>query len=280
MPRPKAGEPDKQVEEAAETLAEIMDERRQKPLWGNPDGMWAHGVASARLMVRRVMLTPAEAKKKVIVLGDADRLIAQEGMDVSSNALLKVFEEPPADTNFVITAEDARQLLPTIRSRSVVVRVGRLSDEVVSGFLTNHAGLAAKVAADRVPAAEGSIGAALSEDGSSAKHRDAAASVIDALVAGDGRQFERALSQPPFSARGDFSAMLDALGQLLADAAREGTGGAPRRPVPKSLKGRPVAGLTAASELVMAAREAAQGNANPQLLLAALALDLEEALCV
>jgi hypothetical protein len=30
----------------------------------------------------------------------------------------------------------------------------------------------------------------------------------------------------------------------------------------------------------MEAREAAQGNVNPQLLLAALALDLEEALCV
>ena len=34
------------------------------------------------------------------------------------------------------------------------------------------------------------------------------------------------------------------------------------------------------SDRPVAAREAAQGNANPQLLLAALALDLEEALCV
>ncbi len=280
IPRPKAGDQDKQVEEAAETMAEIMGERRQKPLWGNPDGMWVHGVASARLMVRRVMLTPAEAKKKVIVLGDADRLIAQDGMDVSSNALLKVLEEPPADTQFVIPAADARQLLPTIRSRSIVVRLGRLNDAEVRGFLTTHAGLSARVADERVATAEGSIGAALAEDGSSAKHRDAAASVIDALVAGDGRQFERALSQPPYQARGDFAAMLDALSQLLADAAREGTGSAPKRPVPKSLKGRPITGLTTASELVMAAREAAQGNVNPQLLLAALALDLEEALCV
>jgi len=99
-------------------------------------------------------------------------------------------------------------------------------------------------------------------------------------VAGDGREFERALSQPPYQARGDFAGMLDALSQLLADAAREGAGGKATRPVPKSLKGRPVAGLATASELVMAAREAAQGNVNPQLLLAALALDLEEALCV
>ena len=158
IPRPKAGEPDKQVEEAAETLAELMDERRQKPLWSNGDGMWAHGVATARLMVRRVMLTPAEAKKKVIIIGDAERLIAQAGSEESSNALLKVLEEPPADTQFVLTAADPRQLLPTIRSRSIVVRLGRLSDSEVREFLVDHAGLSPKVADDRVPAAEGSIG--------------------------------------------------------------------------------------------------------------------------
>ncbi len=278
--RPKAGEPDKQVEEAAETLAEIMNERREKPLWGLPDGMWAHGIPSARLLLRRAVLTPAEAKKKVFIVGHAERLIAQAGAEDAPNALLKVLEEPPADTQFLLTASDPRRLLPTIQSRSVIVRLGRLSDADVRGFLITHAGLSGKAADERVAIADGSIGAALAEDGSAARHRDAAASVIDAVVAGDGRQFERALSQPPYQARGDFSAMLDALSQLLVDAAREGTGGTPNRAVPKALKGRPVSGLTTASELVMAAREAAQGNVNPQLLLAALALDLEEALCV
>jgi DNA polymerase-3 subunit delta' len=278
--RPKAGEPDKQVDEAAETLGEIMEERRRKPLWGPSDGMWAHGVPSARLLLKRAMLTPMEAKKKVFIVGNAERLIAQIGTEDAPNALLKVLEEPPADTQFLLTAADPRRLLPTIRSRSIIVRLGRLSDGEVREFLTTHAGLTAKVAAERAATAEGSIGAALGEDGSAARHRDAAVSVIDALVGGDGRQFERALSQPPYQARGDFAAMLDALSQLLADAAREGTGGRATRPVPKALKGRPVAGLAAASEMVMAAREAAQGNVNPQLLLAALALDLEEALCV
>jgi hypothetical protein len=258
--RPKAGEPDKQADEAAETLAEIMEERRRKPLWGPPDGMWAHGVPSARLLLKRAVLTPMEAKKKVFIVGNAERLIAQIGTEDAPNALLKVLEEPPADTQFLLTAADPRRLLPTIRSRSIVVRLGRLSNEDVRGFLTTHAGLTARVAEERAASAEGSIGVALAEDGSAAKHRDAAMSVIDALVAGDGREFERALSQPPYQARGDFAAMLDALSQLLADAAREGTGGKSTRPVPKSLKGRSVAGLANASELVMAAREAAPGE--------------------
>lgn len=279
IPRPKASEPDKQVDEAAETLAELMTERREKPLWGTPDGMWAHGVASARLMLRRVALTPAEARRKVIVVGDAERLVAQIGSEEAPNTLLKVLEEPLADTQFVLTASDPRRLLPTIRSRSVIMRLGRVDDDEVRGFLTKHAGLAPKVADERVAVAEGSIGAALAVDGSAAKHREAAVSVVDAVVAGDGHPFERALAQPPFQARGDFAAMLDALSELLADAARESAGTRSMRPVPKALKGRPVAGLAAASELVMTAREAAQGNVNPQLLLATLAVDLEEALC-
>lgn len=280
IPRPKAGDQDKQIDEAAETLGEIMEERRKKPLWTPPDGMSAHGTASARLLLKRAFVTPMEAKKKVFIVGGAERLIAQIGSDESSNALLKVLEEPPSDTQFLLTAADPRRLLPTIRSRSIVVRLGRVSGEEVRGFLTTHAGLGAKAAEERAATADGSIGAALAEDGTAVRHREAAVSVIDALVAGDGRQFERALSQPPFQARGDFAGMLDALSQLLSDAAREGSGGRAAHPVPKSLKGRPVAGIAAASELVMAAREAAQGNVNPQLLLAALALDLEEALCV
>jgi DNA polymerase-3 subunit delta' len=277
--RPKAGEPDKQVDEAAETLGELMEARRQRPLWGQADGMWSHGIPSARLVLRRVVLTPVEAARKVIILGDAERLVAQAGAEDAANALLKVLEEPPADTVVILTAADPRRLLPTIRSRAVIVRLGRLSHAEVRGFLESHAGLAGAGLDERVATAEGSIGAALVEDGSSAKHRTAAESVLEAVAAGGPQPFERALRQPPFQARGDFASMLDALAGLLADAAREGSGQAPRRPVPHALRGRSLAGLVTAGERVQAAREAAQGNVNPQLLLATLSLELEEALC-
>lgn len=279
--RPKAGEPDRQVEEAAEALAEIMEERRQRPLWLEPDGMWGHGVPSARLLLRRLALTPVETGPKVFILGDAERLIVQEGADAAPNALLKALEEPPADTVVLLTAADPRRLLPTIVSRAVMLRLGRLSDDAVAEFLAAHLQPkpSAAVLAERVAAAEGSIGAALAEDGSAAKYREAAAAVVSAAVAGGSEPFERALRQTPFQARGDFTAMLDALAVLLSDAAREQSGQKPRRPVPKALKGRELNGLATASEKVQVAREAAQGNVNPQLLLATLALDLEEALC-
>ena len=279
--RPRAGELDRQVEEASEVLAEQMEERRQRPLWLEPDGMWGHGVPSARLLLRRLVLTPVEAGRKVFILGDAERLVVQTDATDAANSLLKALEEPAADTVVILTATDPRRLLPTIRSRAVLLRLGRLSDEKVRDFLMAHLEPrpAASALAARVAAAEGSIGAALAEDGSGAKYREAAAGVIEAALEQGGARYERALRQPPYQARGDFAGMLDALSGLLADAARERTGELPRRPVPKVLRGRDLSGLVTASEKVQVAREAAQGNVNPQLLLATLALELEEALC-
>jgi DNA polymerase-3 subunit delta' len=279
--RPKAGEPDRQVEEASETLADLIEERRQRPLWDRPDGMWSHGVPSARLLLRRLVLTPVEDQRKVFILGDAERLVAQIGAEDAANALLKALEEPPADTVVILTAADPKRLLPTIRSRAVMLRLGRLPDETVREFLQTHLEprLSPAALAERVAAAEGSIGTALAEDGSGVRHREAAAGMIAAALEPGGARFERALRQPPWQARGDFAGMLDALSGLLADAARERTGEAPRRPVPKGLKGRELSGLVTAAEKVQAARELAQGNVNPQLLLATLAVDLEEALC-
>jgi DNA polymerase-3 subunit delta' len=280
--RPKASDPDKQVEEAAEALAEVMAARRGAPLWTAPEGMASHGLASVRLLLRRVALTPAEAKRKVFILGDAERLIPQESSQEAANALLKVMEEPPADTVFLLTASDPRRLLPTIRSRAVVLRLHRLPDAAVREFLATELSPApsGKALMERVATAEGSIGSALAESGARAKARDAAESVLAAAMAGGAEPWERALRQMPWQARGDFTEMLDALAELLSDAARAGAGHAPRRPVSKALAAPPEPKrLVRAAERVAAAREAAQGNVNPQLLLAELSSELEEALC-
>ena len=87
------------------------------------------------------------------------------------------------------------------------------------------------------------------------------------------------MKQGPWQARGDFTAMLDALSMLIADGGRAATGLKSRRPLPEILA-RPgtLQALVAAQGSVTATREAAQGNVNPQLLLAALADDLAEAL--
>ena len=265
VPRPK-GDIDRQVDEVEELLAGVMAERRAVPLYGPIDGMAGHGMPSVRLLLRRTALTPVEGRVKVIILGDAERLVLQESSPDAANALLKLLEEPPADTILLLTAEDPRRLLPTIRSRAVPLRLGRLTEAEVARVLGRAA-----------PEAEGAPGAAAA--GSAAGGYAAAAGFLEAVAAGPGERLERALRQPAFAARGDFTALLDALAETLADAARAASGVAPRRPLPAIVqRGRDPAAFVSALQRVAAARESGAGNVNPQLLLAALADDLAEVL--
>jgi DNA polymerase III subunit delta' len=281
IPRPKASETDKQVEEAAQAIAGTLEERRAQPLYGPTDGMASHGIASVRLLLRRAALTSVEGGRRVFIIGEADRLVSQESSPEAANALLKMLEEPPAGSLFILTTVDAERLLPTIRSRAVLLRVGGVSDADLRGFLATHLRPAPSAAEldQRVAAAEGSIGRALSVGDESGKARHAAERLLEAVLAGPGPSFEQALKQPPWSARGDFTAMLDALAETLSEATREALGQNARRPVPQALKryGHPDR-LLKAMEHVAEARDAAWGNVNPQILLAALTEELAEVL--
>ncbi len=73
---------------------------------------------TARSIVKKAALSPAEGARKVLILEDL-HLIDQWGA-----MLLKYVEEPPASTYFVILAEDVPPELVTIASRSVRVDLG------------------------------------------------------------------------------------------------------------------------------------------------------------
>ncbi|HEY8106222.1 MAG TPA: hypothetical protein VIE46_08945 [Gemmatimonadales bacterium] len=279
--RPKATDPDKQVEEAAEALAQAMEERRARSLYPAPDGMASHGLASVRLLHRRAALTPVVGRRKIFILGDADRLVPQESSPEAANALLKLLEEPPADSLFVLTTVDARRLLPTIRSRAVLLRLGRLSSDEVAEVLRRETSTGEALPA-RVALAGGSVGAALTDGDAGGAAYDAAREMLEAVLAGRSglpARMERALRQTPWAARGEFTAMLDALADTLSEAARAAVGETPRRSLPNGLRNRrDPAALIRAIDRVADAREAAAGNVNPQLLLATLGEDLAEVL--
>src|SRR5258707_3980357 len=151
----KGADTDKQVELVAEALSEEMAARREQPMYQAPGGLASHGIAAVRLLLRRLSLTPAMGRRKVFIVGDAERLIPQRGMEDAANALLKALEEPPADTVIVLTAADPEALLPTILSRVVRVRVARLVDSVVTDFAQHVLSMTGKAElAQRVSAAE------------------------------------------------------------------------------------------------------------------------------
>ncbi len=277
IPRPRASDHDKQVDEAAEAIAAVMEERRTKPLYTPADGMANHTMATVRLIQRRAALTSVEGGRRIFIIGEADRLVSQEASPEAANALLKLLEEPPPGMLFLLTTTDAGRLLPTIRSRVVPLRLDPLPDAEVREFLRERLRPALAEAAldDRVALAAGSIGTALQEGDDMSRARRAAAQLLEAVLAGPGPRLESALRQAPWSARGEFTAMLDALADTLGDAARVTLGETTHRPVPPVLaRRRDPARLIQALRHVADAREAAAGNVNPQLLLAVLGEEL------
>src|SRR6185312_2271062 len=94
-------------------------------------------VATVRSLVQHAAKTPAMGRRKVLIVGDAERMVPQEGSDAAANAFLKLLEEPPADTTIVLTSSEPGSLLPTIRSRVVSMRVPPVSEQAVRAFLTD-----------------------------------------------------------------------------------------------------------------------------------------------
>ena len=259
-PNKKGADADKQVELVEAALGEELALRRARPLYEPSSGMAAHSVAAVRLLLRRHILTPAMARRKVFIIGDAERLTPQQANPEAANALLKALEEPPSDTVFVLTAAEPDALLPTILSRVVRVRLHRLPDSVVTSFVHNE--LPDLPNADRVvDEAEGSIGRVLARSGPGPGQGDAADAFLATLRGNAAERYAAALRQTPFQARGGFTDMLDGLLERLRREAR--AGGETRR-------------IADAIALVMEAREHAQGNVNPQLLAAVLADGMAE----
>jgi DNA polymerase III subunit delta' len=86
-------------------------------------------------------------------------------MKEAANSLLKLLEEPPDHTTIVLLSENPQELLPTIRSRAVVHRLGALpAVELESLLAQRRPDLKPQSRALVARLAEGAVGRALSLD--------------------------------------------------------------------------------------------------------------------
>jgi len=86
-------------------------------------------------------------------------------MKEAANSLLKVLEEPPEHTSLILLTENPQELLPTIRSRAVVHRLGALpATELETLLAERRPALSAKDRALTARLAEGAVGRALAFD--------------------------------------------------------------------------------------------------------------------
>jgi DNA polymerase-3 subunit delta' len=79
-------------------------------------------VRDAGDIIQKMALKSYEAPYKVIIIWMAERL-----NDSASNKLLKTFEEPPENTIIILIAERYELILPTVRSRSQLLKIPKIA---------------------------------------------------------------------------------------------------------------------------------------------------------
>ncbi len=99
-----------------------------------PEGKAIIPVDDVRAVLNFIHQTPAESAWKAIVVDSADALSI-----AGANAILKVLEEPPPHTLFVLVSHAPGRLLPTIRSRCRKLMLSPLSDATMMRLLAKHA---------------------------------------------------------------------------------------------------------------------------------------------
>jgi DNA polymerase III subunit delta' len=142
-------------------------------------------VDQVRRVIETIYYRPSEARERVYIFTDS------AFMKEAANSLLKVLEEPPDFATIFLLSENPGELLPTIRSRSMVFPLAALTVEEVDKYLAQHRpewkapqrALVARLC-------EGALGRARSFDleGYVAARADALAILDSALLGGEHTQ--------------------------------------------------------------------------------------------
>jgi DNA polymerase-3 subunit delta' len=107
-------------------------------------------------LIQPMSLAKGEGEYKVNVLTDVEKM-----RDEAANAFLKLLEEPPPSTIFLLTTNRPEQLLPTIVSRCQRLRFDPLVPEAIESALVEREGMDPDAAAMLARMADGSYSHAL-----------------------------------------------------------------------------------------------------------------------
>ncbi len=89
-------------------------------------------VDQVRRVIETIYYRPAEGKEKVYIFTDS------AFMKEAANSLLKILEEPPEFATIFLLTDNPGELLPTIRSRSMVFTLAALTSEEIEKDLAKH----------------------------------------------------------------------------------------------------------------------------------------------
>src|ERR1700682_252700 len=89
-------------------------------------------VDQVRRVIETIYYRPSEGKERIYIFTDS------AFMKEAANSLLKVLEAPPEFETIFLLTDNPGELLPTIRSRSMVVTLSALSVEEIDRDLAKH----------------------------------------------------------------------------------------------------------------------------------------------
>ena len=220
----------KLFEERAKTPPE---KRRESPLVISthpdfltfpPDGPLSQiSIDQVRKLKEYAQFGPAEGRRRLFLVDHADRIDLP-----AANSLLKTLEEPPGYLTLVLTAENAYDLLPTIRSRCVPFYFAPLSAAELDQFLSARKGISPSDRAKLRAWAKGSPGRAVAIDVTVyQKRREAMLALVRAAMGASFGELIRHTEAIARSKQEKLELQLDTLYDLLSDLAHLGPGAPP-----------------------------------------------------
>lgn len=117
---------------------------------GNAQGMIFASEASE--IIRKLSLKTFESDYKIMIIWLPEKMHPS-----ASNKLLKMIEEPPEKTLFLLVSDEPDKVIPTIMSRCQLIKIPVFTDSEIENYLTSRYGVTAEKAADIAHVANGNI---------------------------------------------------------------------------------------------------------------------------
>jgi DNA polymerase-3 subunit delta' len=109
-------------------------------------------VSEAAEIIRKLSLKSFESDFKIMIIWLPEKMNAE-----TANKLLKIIEEPPAKTLFILVSDEEDRLMPTITSRCQQIRITAIPTEDLSTHLISATGIDPARAAEIAGIANGNM---------------------------------------------------------------------------------------------------------------------------
>ncbi|MES2829154.1 MAG: hypothetical protein V4687_13405 [Bacteroidota bacterium] len=108
-------------------------------------------IAECHDIIKKLSYKAFEGDTKVLIMW------LPEYLEKEGNSLLKIIEEPPANTLFLLVANNQEQILSTLLSRTQIVKVPKLSHSTIENYLLEKAGLSENQAKEYAFLSDGNL---------------------------------------------------------------------------------------------------------------------------